>query len=226
MYGGKRLASFCAYRTCYLNTPSLWFKNRLTTWAPILELLQGDAEIRMQFRTCKVLTYHKISSIIFVADDVDYNLMTLVLPTHSMEWVLLHVIPGRSTVRRIIWRAEKMNELHIHICNYVAFSVGLDTQRHGVLNAQCNIDIWATIDLVWNVPLLFRSPCHPWSAKMQAVHKGSRKDQCFVHFMPVEDIDHWEMSGTVSTLIFVILPSATITCPSLLLITFYGGWPW
>ena len=39
------------------------FLNRLTTWAPILQLLQRGAEIWVQFYSCKVLTYHTISSI-------------------------------------------------------------------------------------------------------------------------------------------------------------------
>ena len=39
--------------------------------------------------------------------------------------------------------------------------------------------------------LLFRSPHHPWCAKMQATHRGLRPGQCSVHLMPVVDTDHW-----------------------------------
>ena len=67
---------------------------------------------------------------------------------------------------------------------------------------------------------------YPWSAKMQATHRCSCPGQCSVHIMAVVDIDYWEMSGIVSILIFVILTSATVPCPSFLWINLYGGWPW
>ena len=122
-----------------------------------------------------------------------------------MYWVLLHVIPGRSTVKRILHGAVKMDELQavdpIYICHCAAFSVGLDSQRHEILDVQCYPDTRATIDILWKVSLLFRSPHHPWSAKMQAVHMASRPGQCSVNLMPVVDIEHWETSGIVSTLI-------------------------
>ena len=58
-------APFTVFWPCNSNTPSLWYKifTRLTAWAPILQLLQGGAEIWVQFCSCKALTYHKISSI-------------------------------------------------------------------------------------------------------------------------------------------------------------------
>ena len=41
---------------------------------------------------------------------------------------------------------------------------------------------------------LFRSPHHPWSAKMQATHIGSRPGQCSVHLCPSYASDrHWPL---------------------------------
>ena len=64
VHASEGFAPFNAYWPCYSNTPSLWFDifNRLTTWAPKLQLLRGSAEIWVQFCSCKVLTHHKISS--------------------------------------------------------------------------------------------------------------------------------------------------------------------
>ena len=82
------------------------------------------------------------------------------------------------------------------------FSVGLlDPQRHEALDVQCYADTRAAIDILWKVSLLFPSPHHPWSVTMQAVHMAPRSGQCSVNLMPVVDIEHWEMSGIVSTLI-------------------------
>ena len=190
----------------------------------MLQLLQGGAEILEQFCSCKVLTYHKIISI---------NLLLTMLTTtwgHYIAYtfhglgVIAYVILGRSTVMRSLCRAIKMDELqavgHNYICNSLTFSVGLDHQRHYILHAQFYADTRATIDLLWKMSLLFRSPHHPWSAQMQATHRGSHPGQRSVHLMLVVDTDHWKMSGIVSTLIFVILPSATVLCPSLLWPTF------
>ena len=143
--------------------------------------------------------------------------------------VIAYVILGRSTVRRFLCRAVEMDELqaigHNYFCNCVTFSVGIDPQRHYILNAQCYADTRATIDLLWKMTLLFHSLHHPWSAKMQDTHRSLRPGQCSVHLTPVVDTDHWEILGIVSTLIFVILPSATVPCPSLILINCYGRWP-
>ena len=107
----------------------------------------------------------------FVVDDVDHNLFAYTF--HGIGVIV--GIAGMSTVGRILCRAEKIDELqavgHIHICNCVALSMGFNSQRHEILNAQCYADIWVTINLLWKVSLLFRSPRHPWSAKMQAVHR-------------------------------------------------------
>ena len=47
VHESKGFAPFTVYWPCISNTPSLWFKifNRLPTGAPILQLLQGGAEI-------------------------------------------------------------------------------------------------------------------------------------------------------------------------------------
>ena len=56
--------------------------------------------------------------------------------------------------------------------------------------AQCYTDIKAPEDVPWKVSLFLRSPCHPLSDKMQAVHKGSHPGQYSVYLMPVVDIDY------------------------------------
>ena len=124
------------YWPCNSNTPSLCFKifNRLTAWAPVLQLLQGSVEIWVQFCSCKVFTYHKISSI---------NLLLTMLTTTWWHWisytfhgmgVVTYVILGRSTVRRFLCRAVKMDELqavgHNYICNCVTFFCADRPQWH------------------------------------------------------------------------------------------------
>ena len=127
--------------------------------------------------------------------------------------MLLRIIPGRSTVRKILRRAVKMDEPqavgHIYICNCVTFSCGLDSQR---LDTQCYADTRATIDLLWKVSLVFRSPHHPWSTKMQAVHKDSRPGQSVFCSFCASD-RHWPLRnvGLCVNTDFVILLSATVS---------------
>ena len=142
----KDFSPVTVYWPCNSNTPSLCFKifNRLTTWAPVLQLLQGSVEIWVQFCSCKVFTYHEISSI---------NLLLTMLTTTWWQWiaytfhgmgVIAYVILGRSTVRRSLCRAVKMDELqaigHNYIWNCVTFFCGdrpLET-----LNTKCSMLRW------------------------------------------------------------------------------------
>ena len=111
----------------------------------------------------------------------------------------------KSTVRRILCRVVKMGELqwvgHKYICNCVTFPVGLDSQRHQILNTQCYADTRATIHLRWKMYLLFCSPRHPWLDKMQATHKGLPTGQCSVH-LSIDLSDTAKCSSTMSIFTF------------------------
>ena len=84
-----------------------------------------------------------------------------------MEWVLLHMLyrvcpqSGEFYAERTVKTDELQAVGHDYICNFVTFSVGLDYQRHEILNAQCYADIRAPIGLLCKMFLLFHSPRNP-----------------------------------------------------------------
>ena len=209
-----------------------WCESRSIWWAPILQLLQGGAEIWVQLCSYRVLTYHEsVQSIcswqcwpqldntrlcfyqtrsawsrdqgsnknhspahnfaptvtkfcvmwegLSLPHDtkfgncrckiVDSRVFPIWSLIHGSSWSgLIKAEPDclhnpwngcycicKSTSRRILCRVVKMDELqwvgHNHICNCVTFSVGLDSQIHQILNAQCYADTRATIDLRWKM---------------------------------------------------------------------------
>ena len=134
---------------------------------------------------------------------------------------------GRSTVRGILPRAVKMNELHavghFFSCNCAVYYAELDSRRHKISDAQCHADTRATIDLLWKVSLLLRSPCHSWSNKMQVVHNGPHAGQCVVYFRhwPLRNVVHCvtiDLSGTLkrySTMSIFIFLSTFMAMPTI-----------
>ena len=58
---------------------------------------------------------------------------------HGMG-IIANIVPGRPTLGGMLCRTVKMDELqvvgHIYICNFITFSVRLDSQRHAILKSE------------------------------------------------------------------------------------------